>query len=84
MLGAMAELGEESLHEHQQIIDLIAQQSWKQVVLVGGDFLKLKHPWISFSNSTEARQWYNEQKFQDTHLLIKGSRSMKMEKILEA
>jgi UDP-N-acetylmuramoyl-tripeptide--D-alanyl-D-alanine ligase len=84
MLGAMAELGEESMQEHQQILDLIAQHPWKQVVLVGGDFLKLKHPWISFSNSTEARQWYIEQQFEDTHLLIKGSRSMKMETILEA
>lgn len=84
MLGAMAELGEESLPEHQQIIDLIAQHPWKKVVLVGGDFLKLNHPWISFSNSTEARQWYIEQQFDHTHLLIKGSRSMKMEKIIEA
>lgn len=84
MLGAMAELGVESLQEHQQIVDLIAQHPWKQVVLVGGDFLKLTHPWISFKNSTEAREWYNEQNFQDTHLLIKGSRSMKMETILEA
>lgn len=84
MLGAMAELGDESLQEHQQIIDLIAQHPWKQVVLVGGDFLKLAHPWISFNNSTEARQWYIEQQFENTHLLIKGSRSMKMEKILEA
>ena len=84
MLGAMAELGEESLQEHQQIIDLIAQHPWKQVVLVGGDFLKLAHPWISFNNSAEAKQWYIEQQFENTHLLIKGSRSMKMEKILEA
>lgn len=84
MLGAMAELGNESLQEHQQIIELIAKHSWKQVVLVGGDFLKIKHPWISFSNSTEARQWFIEQQFENTHLLIKGSRSMKMEKILEA
>jgi len=54
------------------------------VVLVGGDFLKLKHPWISFTHSTEARQWYLDQHFEQTHILIKGSRSMKMEKILEA
>lgn len=84
MLGAMAELGDESLQEHQQIIDLIAQQPWKQVVLVGGDFLKIKHPWVSLNNSSEARQWYVDQHFEDTHLLIKGSRSMKMEKIIEA
>lgn len=84
MLGAMAELGEESLQEHQQIIDLIAQHHWKQVVLVGGDFLKIKHPWLTFNNSPEARQWYADQHFENTHLLIKGSRSMKMETILEA
>ncbi len=83
MLGAMAELGQESLQEHQLIIDLIAKYKWKQVVLVGGDFLQLKHPWISFTNSTEARQWYLDQHFENTHLLVKGSRSMKMEKILE-
>jgi len=84
MLGAMAELGEESLSEHQQIIDLIARFSWNKVILVGGDFLKLKHPWLSFHNSGEAQQWFREQEFENTHFLIKGSRSMKMEKILEA
>jgi UDP-N-acetylmuramoyl-tripeptide--D-alanyl-D-alanine ligase len=31
MLGAMAELGKESLQEHQQIIDLIKKSSWKEV-----------------------------------------------------
>ena len=43
MLGAMAELGKQSLQEHQGIIDLIKKYSWKEVVLVGGDFLKLPH-----------------------------------------
>jgi UDP-N-acetylmuramoyl-tripeptide--D-alanyl-D-alanine ligase len=84
MLGAMAELGAESLEEHQLIIDLIGKFRWKEVVLVGGDFLKLQHPWISFPDSTAARQWYLDQHFEQTHLLVKGSRSMKMEKILEA
>src|SRR6185436_19484148 len=46
MLGAMAELGQQSLQEHQGIIDLIKKYSWKEVVLVGGDFLKLSHPFL--------------------------------------
>ena len=81
-LGAMAELGEESLAEHQSIINLIAQNEWHDVALVGGDFLKLKHPYHSFSNSTEAAAWFREQHFKDACILVKGSRSTAMEKIL--
>lgn len=81
-LGAMAELGEESLAEHQAIVSLIAQHKWKQVILVGGDFLKLNHPFISLPDSTAARNWYLEQELKGATLLIKGSRSMKMEKVL--
>lgn len=83
MLGGMAELGEESLQEHISIIDLIKQYSWKEVVLVGGDFLKTQHPFLRFENATQARQWWQEKNFENTYSLIKGSRSMQMEKILE-
>ncbi|ULQ54947.1 UDP-N-acetylmuramoyl-tripeptide--D-alanyl-D-alanine ligase [Flavihumibacter rivuli] len=83
MLGAMAELGEESLQEHQSIVDLIASNKWDKVVLVGGDFAKLQHPFIQLPDSVTAREWFKEQGFQDTHILIKGSRSMQMEKVLQ-
>lgn len=82
MLGGMMELGEESLQEHQAIIDLIKQYNWKKVVLVGGDFLKLKHPFEQFENSKQAGEWLQQQSFENTHLLVKGSRSMQMEKVL--
>jgi UDP-N-acetylmuramoyl-tripeptide--D-alanyl-D-alanine ligase len=83
MLGAMAELGDESMLEHMDIIELINKNSWKHVVLVGGDFLKIKHPYISLANSTDAKKWLQQQAFTHTHFLIKGSRSMKMETVLE-
>lgn len=83
MLGGMAELGEESLQEHISIIDLIKQYPWKEVVLVGGDFMKTQHPFLRFENAAQAREWWQEQKFENTYSLIKGSRSMQMEKILE-
>lgn len=82
LLGAMAELGDESLEEHKAIIELIQKYQWENVVLVGGDFLKIKHPFLSFTNSTEAAKWVKEQNFQNAHLLVKGSRSMKMEAVL--
>lgn len=83
MLGAMAELGNESIKEHQAIIDLIKKYSWKNVVLVGGDFLKTDHPYLQFEDVSQAKEWFNKQNIQNSHLLIKGSRSMQMEKILE-
>lgn len=83
MLGGMAELGDESLHEHKAIVELISQNQWNAVVLVGGDFVKLQHPYISFTNVTEAKEWLQKQHFENTHLLIKGSRSMQMEKVLD-
>ena len=82
MLGAMAELGTESLAEHESIIELIRKYKWKQVVLVGGDFQKINHPYLQLTNSTEAKDWYRQQNFEHCHILIKGSRSMKMETIL--
>jgi UDP-N-acetylmuramoyl-tripeptide--D-alanyl-D-alanine ligase len=84
LLGAMAELGEESLAEHQAIVDLIDQYTWDSVILVGGDFLKLKHSYISKNNSLEAANWFTENKPTDSYILIKGSRSMAMEKVLQA
>ena len=83
MLGAMAELGKESLQEHQEIIDLIKKYSWKEVALVGGDFLKLSHPFLSFANSLQAKEWFTQQHLQNSYILVKGSRSMQMEKILD-
>lgn len=83
MLGAMMELGEESKQEHQQVIDLIEKYNWKKVVLVGNNFKEIKNPFINFNNSPEAAEWLKQQHFQNTHILIKGSRSTQMEKILE-
>ncbi|MBK6383092.1 MAG: UDP-N-acetylmuramoyl-tripeptide--D-alanyl-D-alanine ligase [Chitinophagaceae bacterium] len=83
LLGAMAELGDESLSEHEAIVELLKKGNWGNVVLVGGDFLNINHPYLQFQNSAEAKEWLRQQHFENTHLLIKGSRSMKMESVLE-
>jgi UDP-N-acetylmuramoyl-tripeptide--D-alanyl-D-alanine ligase len=51
--------------------------------LVGGDFLKFDHSFIKFENSQQAKEWFQKQNFENAHLLIKGSRSIQMEKVLE-
>ncbi len=83
LLGAMAELGEESINEHKAIADLLQSKQWKQVVLVGGDFLKIEHPFLSFANAAGAKEWLQAQQLDNTHILVKGSRSMQMEKVLD-
>ncbi|MES1216357.1 MAG: Mur ligase family protein, partial [Bacteroidota bacterium] len=82
MLGGMAELGKDSIMEHEKIIELIDQYSWKAVVLVGGDFLKIDHPYFKFDNSLVAKEWLQQQHFENAIILIKGSRSIQMEKVL--
>ncbi len=83
ILGAMAELGNQSPGEHQLIVDLIKKYAWKKVVLVGGDFMKTDHPFQQFENAGQAKEWLQKQAFENTTLLIKGSRSVQMEKVLE-
>jgi UDP-N-acetylmuramoyl-tripeptide--D-alanyl-D-alanine ligase len=82
MLGGMMELGTDSLDEHRAIVDLIKKYNWEEVVLVGGDFLKIDHPFTKMNSSAEAAAWYRSRRFNDTYFLIKGSRSMQMEKVL--
>lgn len=82
MLGGMMELGQESIDEHKAIIALIGQYKWNAVVLVGGDFGKIGHEYIFLNNSGEAKEWLATQHFENTYLLVKGSRSMQMEKAL--
>jgi UDP-N-acetylmuramoyl-tripeptide--D-alanyl-D-alanine ligase len=79
LLGAMAELGKESLAEHEQIVSIIKSHPWKAVALTGGDFLKISHPFQSFENAAEARNWFRDQRFENAHILVKGSRSIGME-----
>jgi len=82
ILGAMAELGEDSQQEHQGIVDLIGQYPWQQVLLVGGDFQRIDHPYLRFADSRAAAAWFRQAGLRNAYILIKGSRSTKMEEVL--
>lgn len=83
VLGAMMELGSQSIQEHQDLVDLINKYPWKNVVLVGGDFHKTTHNFLYLGNSEQAKDWFQKQEFNNASILIKGSRSMMMEKVLD-
>jgi UDP-N-acetylmuramoyl-tripeptide--D-alanyl-D-alanine ligase len=83
LIGGMMELGDESLAEHTAIIQLINQNKWQSVVLVGGDFNNVPHSYVYFDTAVQAKEWLQQQHFKNTVLLVKGSRSMQMEKVLD-
>lgn len=82
LLGGMMELGAESIAEHKALVELIASLGFKEVVLVGGDFIYTKDLFTYKDNAQEARKWLAALNPQDSYILIKGSRSMKMEQVL--
>ncbi len=83
VLGAMAEVGENSIEEHQEIVKEINKYQWKDVCLVGGDFLQFDHTFRSMNSAEEAGEWLRKKNLNHAFLLIKGSRSSGMEKVLE-
>ncbi|MCB0508797.1 MAG: UDP-N-acetylmuramoyl-tripeptide--D-alanyl-D-alanine ligase [Bacteroidetes bacterium] len=85
ILGDMFELGEYAAQEHQKIVDLASSLRFNTIVLVGEEFAKTNHSneILVFADTTKAQQWFKQQQFQDAVILLKGSRSMKMEKVIE-
>jgi len=83
ILGDMLELGENSLVEHQSIIDDLFHINQK-VILVGQEFNKCRHNFVHFFNSEDALSWIEENPIEDMFILLKGSRGIKLEMLKEA
>jgi UDP-N-acetylmuramoyl-tripeptide--D-alanyl-D-alanine ligase len=84
VLGGMMELGNESLHEHEDLVKLIRQNNFENVILVGGNFKTIYKSYIYFDKAEQAAAYIKQQNFHNVYLLVKGSRSMQMEKVLTA
>ncbi|HMJ48570.1 MAG TPA: hypothetical protein VK498_14655, partial [Ferruginibacter sp.] len=83
ILGAMMELGDASDEEHEILVSLISKYNWHAIALAGNNYKNLPAGIHHFNTSTEARNWYRQQQFENVQVLIKGSRSMEMEKVIE-
>lgn len=84
ILGDMRELGNESENEHRNIIKLIEELGFRDVILVGDEFMKVSKetPYISFSNVEELINHIEKQIISGKKILIKGSNGIHLEKIL--
>lgn len=84
ILGDMFELGEDSHKEHQALTDLIAAKKvWEGVYLVGPEFCKTKSPAQTFTTMQDFLEWLTAHPLQHKIILLKGSRGMAMERVLE-
>ena len=82
ILGDMLELGEYSDLEHQNIVDLLNQNHLVNVLLVGNDFMKTQHSFKCFENVEDLIGFIENEPIIDHYVLIKGSRGIKLEKVL--
>ena len=83
IMGDMFELGEETLYEHQAIVDLATSLSFDEIFLVGENFhqtVSEKHQFLSY-NLLET--YIKKKPLEKKSILIKGSRGMRLERILD-
>jgi len=81
ILGDMLELGENSLQEHQTIIDL-CETAHFETIFIGEKFCALKNEKFPFfMQVTDCNNYLNNNKIENKMILIKGSRGVHLEKI---
>ena len=83
ILGAMRELGEYSHLEHQNIVNMLAERKADIVFLVGEEYLQTTSPYPVFENVEQLHQYLQQQPLKGKNILLKGSRSTQMEKLLD-
>ncbi|MGM9819888.1 MAG: UDP-N-acetylmuramoyl-tripeptide--D-alanyl-D-alanine ligase [Candidatus Onthomorpha sp.] len=80
-MGAMRELGEVSEQEHKKCVELLADKDFEKVILVGKEYCGLqreKMRWFETSQEL-ADALKAEKKIEGCTILIKGSRTTRME-----
>jgi len=86
IIGDMLELGSSSEEEHKKIIDVLMQTHLLKIFLVGNSFSSFNLPperFVSFANVEDAFVSMKQEAIHNATILIKGSRGIKLEKLVE-
>ena len=83
ILGDMFELGDDSLQEHQAIVDLTISLNFDSVYFVGENFNRIKTGKHQFKTYENLEDYIKKNPLENKSILIKGSRGMRLERILE-
>ncbi len=84
VIGDMLELGEQGPEEHRRILH-IAKELGLEGITVGPIFshLKSENPFQSFNDNQEAKLFLQNHNIKDSIILIKGSRGIRLEEVVE-
>jgi UDP-N-acetylmuramoyl-tripeptide--D-alanyl-D-alanine ligase len=87
ILGDMYELGDSTVEEHSKLGELISQYSFDKICLTGKHIQaalgKAPISTLYFPDPFSFRNWLQDSKLEDYMILIKGSRGMKLEGLME-
>ena len=83
ILGDMLELGKDALTEHDKIIRQLKNKKFDKIILIGPVFTEVNDNFESFPDSETASQYLISNPLLNKTILIKGSRGIKLEKILK-
>ena len=85
-MGDMFELGTYSKEAHQEILDELVSSEIESILLVGERFFRTlsNDPRVNrFKSIEEVKKHLTQNTFEQTEFLIKGSRGMAMETLLD-
>jgi len=83
-LGGMKEMGPDEEKEHRELVALVKEYDWEDVILVGKEFIGLTEGYRHFNTSAEAKEYVAAHKPEQASILVKGSRGSRMEVMVEA
>jgi len=79
-LGDMLELGETSLEEHQEMINL-AEELKLECIFIGKEFSKITT--TAYNSTNNFAEFLNENPIKNKTILLKGSRGITLEKLVD-
>jgi UDP-N-acetylmuramoyl-tripeptide--D-alanyl-D-alanine ligase len=86
ILGDMFELGTESIPKHRELLDIVRELSIDLLLVCGKDFMKARKnndTALFFENKESLKNWLQAHPIQKGVVLLKGSRGMGIETLLE-
>ncbi len=85
ILGDMFELGENSEKEHMKLVKYVKDKSFSRIILIGKFFSAVNQTLQipAFIDVDSFVKWLDKNPIKSSYILIKGSRGMKLEKVIE-
>ena len=85
ILGDMFELGENSEKEHIKLVKYVKDKSFSRIILIGKFFSAVNQTLQipAFIDVDSFVKWLDKNPIKSSYILIKGSRGMKLEKVIE-